>query len=206
MSGPVPRFVVGFGLVLAVFFASSGAADSRPAAAPNLVRNGGFEQPLVAVGGYQLVYGGKSFGGWRVVGPLGTNVAPISGSYQQNGISFTARAGAQWLDLTGGLSNQPIGVAQTVETRPGASYRLSFTVGNVVDPGGVFGTSSTVNVLVNGHKVLAATNRGGGKVQAWKTFTLTLKATTATTTIEFQNGDPVTDNDNGLDAVSLTPR
>ena len=61
-------------------------------------------------------------------------------------------------------------------------------------------------MLVNGHKVLAATNKAGGKMQAWKTFALTVKATRAATTIEFQNGDSGSDNDNGLDAVSLVKR
>ena len=73
-------------------------------------------------------------------------------------------------------------------------------------PGACSGLTSAVNVLVNGHKVLAATNKEGGKAQAWKTFALTVKATKAVTTIEFQNGDGGSDNDNGLDAVSLVKR
>jgi hypothetical protein len=46
----------------------------------------------------------------------------------------------------------------------------------------------------------------GGKVQAWKTVALTGRATKAATTIEFQNGDPGSDNDSGLDAVGLVKR
>ena len=61
-------------------------------------------------------------------------------------------------------------------------------------------------MLVNGHKLLVATNKAGGKIQAWKTFALTVKATSAATTIEFENGDSGSDNDNGLDVVSLTKR
>ncbi len=34
----------------------------------------------------------------------------------------------------------------------------------------------------------------------------TVKATTSATTVEFLNGDAGTDNDNGLDAISLTNR
>jgi hypothetical protein len=56
------------------------------------------------------------------------------------------------------------------------------------------------------HKLLAATNKAGGKIQAWKTFTPTVKATKPATALEFQNGDSGSDNDNGLDAVSLTKR
>ena len=173
---------LGLGLVVAAALVLPSAAVSQPSAGPNLVKNGGFEQPAVGSGGYLLVSVGRSIAGWKVVGAAG-NVAPISGAFKQNGFSFTAKAGKQWLDLTGGTSNQQIGVAQTVKTTPGASYRLSFAVGNVVDSAGVFGTTSTVNVIVNGHKLLAATNRAGGKLQAWKTFTLTVKATTAATTL-----------------------
>jgi hypothetical protein len=61
-------------------------------------------------------------------------------------------------------------------------------------------------VIVNGHKLLAATNKAGGQIHAWKTFTLTVKATKPATTLEFQNGDSGSDNDNSLDAVSLTKR
>jgi len=190
-----------FALALGALALPSAATSSR-SDSPNLIRNGGFEQPVVGTGGYKLVPSGQSFAGWKVVGATG-NVGPISGAFSQNGIAFTAKAGKQWLDLTG-LSNSVTGVAKTVKTKPGASYRLSFAVGNVVDSGGIFGTISTVNVLVNGHNVLAATNRTGGHEQAWKTFTVTVKATSASTTISFMNGDPSTDNDNGLDAVSLT--
>ena len=112
----------------------------------------------------------------------------------------------QWLDLTGS-SNTATGVAQTIRAQqPGATYRLSFAVGNVVDPGGLFGVTSTVDVLVNGNRVLAATNSGGGMTQAWKTFTLPVDPKSDLTTIEFLNGDPGTDNSNGLDAVELVER
>ena len=191
------------GALLLIAVALPAAALSRGTVGLNLIGNGGFEQPVVGAGGYKVVSTGQSFAGWKVVGAAG-NVAPISGAFQQNGIRFTAKAGKQWLDLTGAGSNGPTGVAQTVKTVAGARYRLTFAVGNVVDPGGLFGTSSTVTVLVNGRSVLKATNRAGGKVQAWKTFTTTVKATSGTTSIEFLNGDPRSDNDNGLDAVSLT--
>ena len=194
--------LVSLGLLVVPVAVGRSAAVAASSLSANLVVNGGFEQPFVGAGSYKLVSTGQSFAGWRVVGAT-FPVAPISGAYVSNGIHFTAKAGKQWLDLTG-LSNSKTGVAQTVKTKPGASYRLSFAVGNVVDPGGSFGTSSTVNVLVNGHKLLSATNKGGSKTQAWKTFNVTVKATSAATTIEFLNGDSGTDNDNGLDAVTLT--
>lgn len=192
------------GAVLLVGLALPTVAMSHQSSGPNLIQNGGFEQPIVGAGSYKLVAAGQSFEGWKVVGAAG-NVAPISTTFQQSGIHFVARAGKQWIDLTG-VTNGATGISQIVKTKAGASYKLGFAVGNVGDPGGIFGTSSTVNVFVNGHKVLRAMNANGGKTQRWETFTATVKATSAATTIQFLNGDPTTDNDNGLDAVTLTKR
>jgi hypothetical protein len=172
------------------------------AAGPNLIQNGSFEQPVVQTGSYQLYGTGQSFPGWQVVGAKG-NVAPVSDKYAARGIRFVARSGKQWLDLTG-LSNTATGVAQTVRTTPGATYRLTFAVGNVVDSTGLYGTTTTVRALVNGRPVLVAKNTDGGKAQSWKTFTTTFKATSAATSVSFRNGDPRSDNSAGLDAVSLT--
>ena len=75
-----------------------------------------------------------------------------------------------------------------------------------MNPGGIFGTSSTVDVLVNGTMVLAATNTSGAGSthQVWQQFSLAGVATTNSTTFEFLNGDPATDNSNGLDNVVIT--
>jgi hypothetical protein len=40
--------------------------------------------------------------------------------------------------------------------------------------------------------------------QAWEKFMLTIKATSGRTAISFINGDPRTDNSNGLDAVQVS--
>src|SRR5437870_10662759 len=110
------------GLVVAVG-AASGAA--------NLLKNGGFEQPVVPVGGFEFFATGATFAHWTVVGAPG-NVAIFSGSYTENGFSFPAKSGAQWLDLTGN-SNAAAGVSQTLPTTSGTQYKLAFSVGNVVD-------------------------------------------------------------------------
>jgi hypothetical protein len=172
-------------------------------AATNLIKNGGFEKPVVPSGSYQLFGTGSSFVHWDVVGASG-NVAIVSGTFTQNGFSFPAKAGAQFLDLTG-TSNSATGVAQTVATTPGAQYTLSFAVGNVVDPGGIFGTTSTVDVLIDGTQVMAATNsRGtGSTTMVWKRFTTTLTASSSSTTIALINGDPPNDTANALDVVKL---
>ncbi len=170
----------------------------------NLLTNGSFEQPLVSSSSYAAVSTGATIAGWRVVGAHGS-VGVVGTQFAQNGIRFVAKAGDQWLDLTGS-SNSRTGVAQTVKTTPGASYELSFAVGNVIDPGGLFGRDSTVDVLIDGNRLLAARNGGGGRTQSWKSFTVPVQATSASTTIEFLNQDPGDDNSNGLDAVALVKR
>jgi hypothetical protein len=171
----------------------------------NLIRNGSFESPGVPDGGYATFSTDQAFSGWRVVEASG-NVGVVSGAFTQDGFSFPARSGKQWLDLTG-LSQTATGVAQTVPTTPGAAYTLVFFVGNLVNPTGIFGGSSTVNVLVNGTQVFSATNsRGTGKTaMVWQKFTATITATSSRTTISFVNGDLSGDTLNGLDAISLIP-
>jgi hypothetical protein len=171
--------------------------------AANLIKNGSFETPVVAAGSYQLFGTGDTFAGWKVVGATG-NVGIVSGTFTQNGFTFPAAGGSQWLDLTG-VSQTATGVQQTVATAAGTAYTLTFYIGNVVDPGGIFGIASTVNVLVDGKQVFTATNsRGAGQTkQVWQKFTTTITATAAHTVIAFINGDPSNDTNNGLDLISL---
>jgi hypothetical protein len=169
----------------------------------NLVRNGSFETPVAVTGSYLVFSTGDTFTGWKVVGATG-NVGIVSGTFQQDGFTFPAAKGSQWLDLTG-VSNTATGVQQTVATTAGTAYTLTFYIGNVDDPGGIFGTTSTVNVVVNGKQVFTATNsRGAGQTKmVWQKFTTTITAKSAHTTIAFINGDPPSDTNNGLDAISL---
>jgi hypothetical protein len=175
-----------------------------PAFAANLIKDGGFETPKVTVGSYELFTTGETFGKyWTVVGVSG-DVGVVSSTFEDAGFTFDAKSGKQWLDLTGN-SNTATGVAQTIATTPGSAYTLTFWVGNVNDPGGIFGTTSTVLVLVNGTQVFTAVNSlGAGQAkQVWQKFTTTITASSSETTISFMNGDPATDNSNGLDNVSL---
>ncbi|MGB8700482.1 MAG: DUF642 domain-containing protein [Thermosynechococcaceae cyanobacterium] len=189
------------------FFASALTAlflSASAASAANLIRNGGFEQPIVPTGGFTLFGTGvTTMPHWSIVGVAG-NVAIVSTTFAQSGFTFPARSGVQWLDLTG-ISNSGTGVAQTVKTTAGTTYTLGFSVGNVVNTGGIFGTTSTVNVFINGTQVLTATNsRGIGTSRLnWKKFTTTFVATGTSTTISFINGDPSNDTLCGLDGISL---
>ena len=93
---------------------------------------------------------------------------------------------------------------QTVATTAGTTYTLRFAVGNIYNPS-YYGKTSTADVLVDGTQVLAAKNSEKNKKKVvWKFFSTTFTAASSSTTIAFVNGDPPTDNWNGLDSVSLT--
>ena len=181
------------------------AATAMSAHAANLIKDGSFETPLVPVGGFTKFVTGEVFGPWTVVGVPG-DVAIVSTTFVQNGIAFKAKAGKQWLDMTGFLSDRATGVAQTVKTVPGQSYVLTFSVGNVVDPSNVFGTTSSVDVQIDGVQQMRATYSGGVNNELrWKRFSTSFVASAKLTTVAFLNADPLDDNSNGLDAVTLTP-
>ena len=161
---------------------------------------------MVPPGQYLLQAQRSMFNGWTVIGAAG-NVGPISGMFSQNGFEAPAQSGQQWLDLTGN-SNSATGVEQTVKTVADAIYELSFHVGNIVDQSGLFGTSSTVDVLVNGESIGTRTNKGGlGTMKLnWQRFEMSFTARSASTKLSFINRDGSSDNANGLDNVILTAR
>jgi len=187
----------------ALFAGALALLSGATALGANLVTDGSFESPLVPAHGFANFGTGASIGAWTVVGP---QVSIVSGSFVQNGISFTAQDGAQWLDLTGDGSNQSEGVQQSVATVPGQTYQLSFWVGNVNDVGGIFGTTSTVDLSINGAAHGAFTNSCTTctTTQGWEPFTTSFVATGATPLVSFLNGDGPADNSNGLDNVVLT--
>ncbi len=171
----------------------------------SLIKDGGFEKPVTPAGSF-LVYGtGQNFAKWTVVGASG-NVATVSTTFVQNGYSFPAKSGKAWLDLTG-ISNTATGVAQTIKTVAGTGYTVTFWVGNVSNSGGIFGTTSTVDVYDGTTLLSAATNSKGtgGTKQVWQKFTTSFVATASKTTLSFVNGDVGSDTNCGLDAVSVVP-
>ena len=176
------------------------------AEATTLITNGSFESPLVPVGSFtNFASGSTGITGWTVVGP---EASVVSGAFISECCTFPAEDGNQWLDLTGDVSNTVEGVQQTVATTTGTQYTLSFWVGNIFDPGGIYGTTSTVDVRLGGlgGTLLGAftnssTTRG---TQVWEQFTTSFTATGSSTTLDFLNADPGSDNSNGLDNVVLT--
>lgn len=169
----------------------------------SLLVNGGFETPEVQTGSFTLFNPGDDIGGWTAIG---MQVAATNTNFTQSGFAFVSEEGNQWLDLSGFNANSAEGVEQTAATTPGAQYDLRFWVGNIVDPGGAFGLTSTVNVYIDGTLQLTATNSNGAgaAAQTWQEFTLPFTAAGDATAVRFLNGDPANDNSNGLDNVSLT--
>jgi len=181
--------ITGFAALLSV-----SSAHATP-----LIANGSFETPLVPVGSFSnFATGSTAITNWTVFGPA---VSVVSGAFTSGAFSFPAQDGNQWLDLTGPSSGPIEGVEQTVATTPLQNYDLSFYVGNVA--GGVFGTASTVGVLINGSLIGTATNGTPGTTLNWQPFTFFFTATSSSTVIGFENLDPSNDDSNGLDNVSL---
>jgi hypothetical protein len=182
-----------------------GLITVAPLARANLIANGSFETPTVTVGSFtNFPVGSGSLTDWTVFGPAGEAVSIVSGTFSQNGVSFPAQDGSQWLDLTGFNNNSTEGVSQAVTTTAGDQYQLSYSIGNTTG-GSIFGSSSTVDVLLNGALTFTDTNSTvSSNTQNWEQFTHTFIASGASTTIGFRNADPASDNDNGLDNVVLT--
>jgi hypothetical protein len=173
------------------------------ACAGSLLSDCSFETPALAAGGTQLFSNGQSIGAWTVVGATG-NVNTIDTTFMQDGFTFEAEDGQQSLDLTG-TSNSATGVAQTVTTTIGTEYQLAFWVGNVVDPDGIFGVTSTVEVQIDGSDAYSAVNANGTGTMTldWEEFSFTFVATSASTTVGFINEDPSNDTSNFIDNVTL---
>jgi hypothetical protein len=169
----------------------------------SLLTNGSFEQPPVPGGGFSVVSNGDTtLTGWTVIGDAG-NVAPLSTTFFSAGFAFTAEDGQQSVDMTG-TSQTATGVQQVATTTPGHTYCLSFWVGNIFNPGGGYGTDSTINVLIDGKLVTVATNADQDPSElSWQRFTSTVVAAGTSTSIAFVNADPPADSSNFLDNVVL---
>lgn len=190
---------------IALAFVATLGLLSTSAVAQNLITNGSFESPVVSQTGYtEFPVGDSALTGWTVFGPSGMNVAVVGGSLTSSGVTFPAQDGVQWLDLSGTNSRTTEGVQQSVTTIAGRQYQLSFYIGNTTG-GGVFGSTSTVEVLVDGTVAFTDTNSTVNATSlTWQQYSHAFVATGSTTTIGFRNADPASDDNNSLDNVVLT--
>jgi hypothetical protein len=186
--------------VLAVCSLSMAAGIARG----NLITNPSFETstPSVTAGSFaNFATGSTGITGWTVIGPA--SISAVSTTFAQNGVTFEAEDGNVWIDLTGENSNSTEGLQQAVTTATGTNYILTFFVGNTTG-GGIFGTTSTVGLYVNGTEVNTYENSNADTTGLnWEQFTYNFTASSASTTIGFINLDPGNDNSNGLDLVDL---
>ncbi len=189
--------------------AGQSAADARKGhcGSQNLIQDGDFETPVLPSGGDETFATGGALGPWTVIGPPDAEVVLLSTTVTEDGYTYNAESGVQSVDLTVG-SNYPSGLQQTVNLQANHRYTLCFWVGNINDPQYYGPPTSTDIVLVNGRQIIKATNKRGARdsgVVTWKEFKKTFVATGGATTISFNNGDPPTDNYNGLDDIELAP-
>lgn len=111
--------------------------------ASSLVANGSFEAPDIRAGGNYVLHttGSTAITGWTVLGAPGEDIQHTPDSY----MGLQASDGHHWLDLTG-IYGYDKGVrSDAFATTPGATYRLSFDIGNYIPFG-----KSTIGVSING--------------------------------------------------------
>lgn len=130
--GPLRRT----GMALVALLACGGAS------AANLVTNGSFEAPDIVGGGYVLyTTGSTAISGWTVIGPAGDSVQLTPDTY----LGLQADDGRQWMDLTGIYGYDKGLRSDAFATTVGATYRISFAVGNYIPFG-----PSTVGLSISG--------------------------------------------------------
>jgi hypothetical protein len=182
-----------------------------PAPAAQLLDNGDFVRPSPPHGAIIVMDTGERYGAWRVVGAPG-NVEWVNGAYQHDGFSFVSQTAGKhgasgWVNLAG-PSQSATGIAHApIATTPGADYMITFYVGNLYAPGGIYGTSSSVDVYENSTKLGTFTNTGGEgtTTENWQLFTVTFTADAPWTTLAFINADPPGDMNCGVDNITLSP-
>jgi hypothetical protein len=182
------------------------AAAAPASAATNLITNGGFELPVLPIGGLINVNAGQVFPGWSVSG--GTIGIPETASH--DGLQYyTSHTGRNSLDLSGnaitGNKVPTNAITQTVATVAGKKYLLNFFVGNA-GPYGTYGFNlglpTTVRVAINGGSLQSFTNADETPyVINYKPFGFSFIAT-GPTTIKFQNG-PNNDGHVAIDDITL---
>lgn len=173
---------------------------ARASASAQLL-NGSFEIPLVPPGSFTNYPGGSTaITGWTVVG---VDSSLVSGSFMQNGVTFQAQSGNQWLDLAGVTSNSSTsGVTQSIATVTGQAYEVSFYVGSATSSPFFF--PATVDLSINGGPRVSYFNPiGPSNMLDWKLFTVPFTATGTTTSLTFLNGSAASNFISPLDNVSV---
>lgn len=183
-----------------------GIAKATTCAIPETISDGWFRTPAVSAGSLQMLPSGSAVGSWTVLGNSG-EIALLGKSYSEGGFSISDAGDAQVMNLAfgGGGAAAGGGISRVVATRPGAEYDLYFSVGNLVDTTGSLGTASTVSLKIDGAETGNYSNTlgTGSSSVDWESFDVHFQATSASTTIEFRNLDPLNDHANFLAFVQM---
>jgi hypothetical protein len=168
--------------------------------------NGSFE---AATNGSTLSYISLSPGSTNIPGWTTTN-AEITLDGPSLGISpkLTSSQGNDFLDLTGTHDSPPYGaVFQTITTKIGQPYQVSFDVGSDKYWDSYFGgtfTAPIVSLSLNGQIVFSATNDFPALNDYWQTWSFDFTAATTNTTLMFTGANPSQLAYIGLDNVVVT--
>jgi probable HAF family extracellular repeat protein len=163
--------------------------------------NGGFELPLFGTNSTLALPIGTNISGWTVGGTS-------SGTLLINGFppnSIGPLQGAQFIVFDGG--NWPTGgtVSQSFDTQLGQRYAVSFGVGKLGVAPGLMKITATV-ASSNGSVLCALTGTQAQPGWATNRTQLTFIATTATSTLTFEDTSATTTNtDVALDGVLVQP-
>lgn len=189
-------------------------AAAMPVAASELITNGSFEvgtpagNPNDTSVNSQQLFGGDTLAGWIVTGSSSNDIAWIGKDHEYN--LLTASHGDNFLDLTGwqvGGAFAGKGVAQTITTQAGATYTVSFDLGNSIDFNYRYDSVGlnalkvnfgALNQTVSSTVLPTSTNPNN----AWRHFDLSFVAQSESTTLSF-TGVQATYYI-GLDNVSVT--
>jgi hapalindole biogenesis HpiC1 cyclase-like protein len=166
-------------------------------------KDGSFEIPQLGECCQQEFKAGIKLDKWTVVG---NTVTLTSTHFTQNGFTFTAQDGAQWLNLAG--TNGMGGVQEKMKIAQG-TYTLAFSIGSVYDTKGKNGTSSAVSVFIDGSPEGTFTiqaNSNNKTTQQWQRFTIEVLSGNPNITVKFVGADAKGDMDCGLDNVTLTKK
>lgn len=166
-----------------------------------LVKDGGFETPVVAPPGadHQTFTDGQNLGPWLVSTPVGQT--PGSGEVDlTNNLDFQPYEGKQSLDLNG---LAPGAVSQTFETTRNTAYTVTYALaGNVDGPPAI----KTGDVRIDGQLFQKFSFDTTGKTKTnmgWVKHALTFVATGPSTTLTFESTTPA-DFGPVIDDVNVT--
>lgn len=195
------------GLAAAAVLGVNLGAFGVASAAPNLLINGGFEQPVTSLSFFSA--GSTAITGFTVVGlPGGDSSVALVNNSAFGGSGVRSSDGAQFLDLTGDVGRGAGVRSDDFATLAGATYAVTFDVGTFFVSGlGSFG-NATVELFVNDapagsfQNILSLSMPGSD----YQTFSHSFIGTGAATNVAFYSSRSLTSSNLGvgLDSVGVT--